>query len=540
MMRAQFQSRPGSSTASAGIAAAVVAVFAGLLLVPNDAAAGGFDRIEQLLSSWQIDEAEQAIDRYESRMGQSAPYQYLRGRFDFYTGDYEAGLERLNRAVEEDENPAWMRLRNIVESTVETVDGYQRHESPSGNFVIYVEPGPDEVLVPFALEALEEARDHFYHELGWRPDDDEPVRVEVYPRAADLASVSELTEENIRTSGTIALCQYNRLMITSPRSMLRGYSWVDTLVHEYVHFVINRRTTERVPIWMHEGLAKYLERTWRGEGEEMLEASVEHLLMERHEEDELIAFEDMHPSMALLPSQQDAAVAFAQVYTTMEYLREQLGEGAFEKLLDTVDEGYEAREAYARVLDTDWDRFERQEWRSHIHQRELPELPEEQRDRYEEHIVFDDEAAEVDEGLDELATPEAEDHLQLGQMFQVRERYGAAAVQYKKAEAITGDKSPVLQTRLAKSLTLSGQPDEAIEALQSVKQLHPYFVYTWIELGRAYLEKGNYHAARESLREAARVNPFNPEIHELLYRAARGLGNSEEAEQARRFVDLVS
>ena len=40
-------------------------------------------------------------------------------------------------------------------------------------------------------------------------------------------------------SGTIAICKYNKLMFTSPKAMLRGYEWLDTLSHEYVHFVIS-------------------------------------------------------------------------------------------------------------------------------------------------------------------------------------------------------------------------------------------------------------------------------------------------------------
>ncbi len=518
---------------------AVIAVSISLVMIPLTAHADNdvFDRAEQMLAAWNITDARQAIDEYAAGAEDTPRHQYLEGRYAFYTGDYEKAKKLLSQAVDGESHPRWEQLRDIVESTMEVTEGYERHVSPSGNFEIFVEPGRDEILVPFALEALEKAYDNLGDELGHRPD--HPVRVEIYPRESVLADVSALTKQNIRTSGTIALCQYNRLMITSPRAVLRGYSWVDTLIHEYVHLLINQRTVETVPIWMHEGLAKFLERQWRGDDEEMIEASSEHLLERRLEDDDLIPFEAMHPSMALLPSQEDAAVAFAQVYTTMEYLRRELGQGAFSQLLDTVDEGYEAREAYAKVLGTEWDRFENFEWRNYLHERSRPELPDDEESVYEERLIFDDEAAQAGNELDDVEIPEAREHLQLGQMFQVRDRFGAAAVQYQKAQELMGDENPILQTRMAKSFTLSGDPEEAIAALQTVKELHPSYIYTWVELGRAYIAAGNYHAAREALREAARINPFNPEIHQKLVRATDELGEDSELEEARRAAELV-
>ena len=495
-----------------------------------------FDEANSMLGSWQMEEAREAIDVF-SQSSDRRPYiDYLEGRYAFYRGDYEEALEKMRSALKEEERQDWEQFYDIIAATAEVTEGYERHVSPSGRFEIFVEPGPDEALVPYALEALEEAYEKLGDALDYRPQ--EPVRIEVYPRADVLADVSLLTEENIRTSGTIALCQYNRLMITSPRAVLRGYSWVDTLVHEYIHLVINQRNVEDVPIWMHEGLAKYLERRWRGADESTLDASSEHLLKQRLEDNELVSFEDMHPSMAMLPSQEDAAMAFAQVYTTMEYLEEQLGDEAFARLLDTVDEGYEARDAYARVLDTTWDEFENYAWRNYLHRRSTPELPDEDV-LYEDELVFEDEAGEAESELEQVGDSQARKFMEMGQMFQVRERWGAAAVQYGKARDLMGDENPLLQTRLAESLTRSGDPEQAVEALQTVMRLHPGHVSTWRELGRAHLEAHEYADARDALREAARINPFDPDIHRMLARAAEELEFGDEAEIARESVNLV-
>ncbi len=513
-------------------------VTVGLLLCLSGVAwaSSPVERAHRHLTAWQMTEARAAIDSLGQGARVSGQADYLEGRYAFYMGDYEGALEHLDRALERSDNGQWRSLRELVASTLEVTEDYEKHVSPSGRFEIFISPGRDEVLLPYAFEALEAAYEAFGEELGYRPEP--PVRVEIYPRATVLAQVSQLTEENIRTSGTIALCQHNRLMITSPRAVLRGYGWVDTLIHEYVHYVINQATTANVPIWMHEGLAKYLERRWRGPDEARLDAASERLLRRRMEAGTLIPFDAMHPSMALLPSQEDAAVAFAEVYTTMEYLRAEVGPGAFAKLLAEINAGHDARTAYARVLNTTWREFEDRIWPAYLRSRPEPGLGDDD-EVFEERIVLQEDAGAAGNELEQVEVPEAREHIQLGMMMQARDRYGAAVVQYQKAAELLGEHNPVLQTRLARSLVMSGQADGALEALEPLRLLSPGYPTLWVELGRAYLAMNQYGEAREALREAARINPFNPDVHEKMARAYRGLNRGEEAEEARRLAALV-
>ena len=43
-----------------------------------------------------------------------------------------------------------------------------------------------------------------------------------------------------------------------------GVLLVQPLAHEYVHLAVTRKTRNKTPIWLHEGIAKYLETSWRG------------------------------------------------------------------------------------------------------------------------------------------------------------------------------------------------------------------------------------------------------------------------------------
>ena len=80
-------------------------------------------------------------------------------------------------------------------------------------------------------------------------------------------------------------------MIVSPRALVAGYPWLDTLTHEYTHYVVTRISHNTVPIWLHEGIAKFEERRWRGPSGGGLTPAMEHLLATGIAHKQLITFE---------------------------------------------------------------------------------------------------------------------------------------------------------------------------------------------------------------------------------------------------------
>lgn len=513
---------------------AVVAVAAAGLVVVPEAAAQPVDEANQLLSDWQIDQAAEMIEKMGAEHPDVPGVQFLQARYDFLQGEYGKAGSRLDQLLNNtDSRGEWKRFRKLVEQTSKATEGYDKYTSDGGRFEFYVESGSgDQVLVPYAAEALEKAYEAIGEELGYKPET--PIRVEVYPQTSTLAQVSGLTEKEIRQSGTIALCKYNRLMITSPRALLQGYGWVDTLVHEYIHFVINKKTRNRVPIWMHEGLAKYLERRWRGPDAHQLPPSTERILEKRVEKGDLISFEQMHPSMAKLPSQEDAATAFAEVFTVMEYLREKTGASAFRDLLEVIGEVDDPKEAFGRVVGEDFTTFER-DWKQYLRERETRDYPDEY--GYKNKKVFKDENKE--KKLGEFDQPKAEEHLKLGEMLQSRKRFEAAAVQYRKAVNLTEAPNPRLRTQFAGALTETGEPEEALSTLQPVRDLYPTYLQIWLRLGEASLAAEQLEDAERYLREAAWINPFNPEVHDLLADTYEKLGQPDKAERERKFAKIV-
>lgn len=494
------------------------------------------DDVNHMLQEMQFDQAVEAIAAREAVDPLDPDTLYLRSRALFLSGEYAEALEYIDQALmlREDAPRHMHHHRALVAATAEEVAGYVHHTTAAGHFVISYQPGQDEVLIPLAEETLEAAYREIGADFGYFPPD--PVRVELYPRTRSLANVSSLSVEAIETSGTIALCKYNRLMVTSPRSLVRGYGWRDTISHEYVHLVIQRLTGTRVPIWLHEGLAKYEESRWRGERRD-LPPSNQDLLARRLEEDNLITFEQMHPSMALLPSQEDTGTAFAEVYTVIEFLVQEHGVEGLRALVWAIRDGQEVEEAVQTVTGTRFSVFE-EAWEGHLRSREYQRLPS---DFVDDMQFMPDEASDAaPDELAGIAEEEARDFMHLGQLLRARDRVAASIVEYRKAEALVGSDNPLLQNWMARALLDMDRAPEAIDALGESATFYPGFYLTFLHLGEAYLHVGQADAALPHLIEAAGVNPFDPDVHRQLSRAYTELDMPELAERARYFMQLVA
>jgi hypothetical protein len=185
------------------------------------------------------------------------------------------------------------------------------------HFVVVHPPGKDAILVPYLLEALEAQRVALRSALGIEYPG--KVRVEILDGARSLSLLTGLTEAEIRTSGTVAVAKYDKLMLISPRMLVKGYDWLDTAAHELVHHAITWRTRDRMPVWLHEGIAKWGETLWRAKGGEAYSPYAAARLEAALKKGALVTFDEMHPSVAKLSSDR-ATLAFAEVLLAVEHL----------------------------------------------------------------------------------------------------------------------------------------------------------------------------------------------------------------------------
>ncbi len=487
-----------------------IALFAAVTLigVPRHAPAEPVGEAEVLalleasLAAGEGGPARALLDRYLTDHPKTPRIRELEILVDFYSGDYEAAAERVERLRRENRRSGGLgTLADVIVDTYETTKNYET-VTLDGIEVRYA-PGPDEILVPYAIDALRGAAEAMRAELGVEMVS--PIRLEIYPDAESLAQVSTLSVESIRNTGTIALCKWGRLMIASPRALMRGYPWLDTIAHEYAHLVVTKASLDRAPVWLQEGLAKLLETRWRSQKPSLpFDPASQRLLIVAAEEDELLDFDRLHPSIALLPSQKAAALAFAQVSSFMEMFYEQHGAAGVQEAIAAIATGTDARKALAAVAERPWKKLENQWKVSLVGQPPPPEvrlLP-----RY-----LKGEATEHDE-LAAVEVDTARKHLRLGDLLWSRSRPNAASVEYGKAHAVApGD--PVVASRYARSALAGGRPAIAIRPLLNTLELYPTHAPAHSGLAAARLRTGDLVGAEESARRAIALNPFDPQPH---------------------------
>jgi tetratricopeptide (TPR) repeat protein len=378
-------------------------------------------------------------------------------------------------------------------------------------------------------------------DLGYAPPG--KIRVEIVSSADELAKVSTLTKEAIRTTGTIAICKFNKLMVTSPKAVVTGYDWLDTVSHEYVHLVVSRKSRNTVPIWMHEGLAKYLESRWRGPAGGAMTPPTLALLGSRVKKNQLVPFEKMHPSMALLPTAEDAATAFAEVFFALKLIDVEGGPQALERLLDQMSKGVSDKAAVEAVMKRKWPAFETS-WMAYLKKQPFPKdlIPPSSFEKKElkDEKKKDKKGREVSFGdFGEVTETDARRDAHLGELLRERNRMPAAAEAYGRAYKIVGDRYESVSNKYALTLLELKKYDEASKVLEGSLTMHPGSAPTSVHLGRIYLRSKKWDLARKAYLDALAVNPFDPEVHVALFAAGQELNDAELQKRARMGVKTL-
>jgi len=325
--------------------------------------AGDVIKASRLLNAAQLDGAKQLLVDLEKRAPDSVEVKWLSAELAFQDGKYAKAIELLDKVPDDAVDGAVGQTRKLAQSTLQVTESFVSQTSPKGHFTILYAQGQDAAIAGLAGEVLDTAWEEIGDDLGEKPSD--PIRVELLGSPADLAKMSPLSESEIETTGTIALSKYNKLMVVSPRATLFGYPWMDTLAHEYTHLVVSRISHDSVPVWLQEGLARFEQVRWHGGPQVVLSGTEQALLAAALKKGRLITFDEMHPSMAKLPSQDAAALAYAEVYTLVGWMHGKIGYKGIRDLLVAQRDGKSARRAVAEAMNLSWAEVEKA-WRAQL------------------------------------------------------------------------------------------------------------------------------------------------------------------------------
>jgi hypothetical protein len=468
-----------------------------------------------LFDQWRFKEAEQTLAELKGTGDPGALY--AEGYERFLSGDYPTAVAKLKAAGS---GMPVQELLQLAEGAEKSIKGHQ--EKRSRHFTIRY-PAEDAVLADYALEALEAATAALGSDLGFVPP--RMIPVDILRSPTDLALVTALSVDDVERTGTIAVSKWGRIMLSTPRSMRLGYAWLDSLSHELVHYVVAYATHDRTPVWLQEGLAKFLERRWTDPPGLALSPTLQHLLAKGLASGKLISFDAMHPSMAKLPRAEDASLAFAEVTTAIGLLFSSGGMPALRQVLTQVADGADARIAVARAYGGSgaWADFEKA-WRSFMTAQHYKVIPgfEALAPKYRKGSAI---AARRAPAEDESSQDRsgAERFLRLGNMLLQRSRVRAASAEYEKGAKLAGTTSWIFSVKLGRSYLALGEADRALAAVAPVQTLYPEVPWPHLIAGQALLAKGDAAGAVAPLLASLAANPFDPSVHCSLAEAYKKL-----------------
>jgi tetratricopeptide (TPR) repeat protein len=369
---------------------------------------------------------------------------------------------------------------------------------------------------------------------GFKPK--EKIRIELFPDAKAFYLASTLSVRDIEVTGAVGLTKFNKLQFLSPRALVHGYRWLDAISHEYMHYLIVKMTSNKAPIWFHEGLSKYEETRWRN-GPSYLSPLYRTLLSQALAEKKLIGFERMEPSLIRLETPEEVQLAYAQAASAIEFILARAGKEKLQEIMKrmAVAATKGAGEAIRTVLSLEFTEFE-EKWREYLSAKELKGVEGIILQRYK---VKEGRADEERLEMEEIKSMVARNRARLGDRLKERGRISAAVLEYHRALEESRDSVPIMN-RLSSALTDLGRNEEALDILKRLKEISADHPYPHKQLGRIYLKLKDFQKARDAFGDSIQINPFDPEVHAGLAQACEMLGDltraGKEAEITKRLT----
>lgn len=246
------------------------------------------------------------------------PYVALeQGRLLLHETQYEAAGKVLQKP-EISALPQGKRLAQLARQCEACMVGAYTVQDTASRVIVRMQDDRDTPLVPLIVQVVDGIRNALADGLG--VDLPVPLRIELVRDHFSLSLMTGLSEQAARTTGTVAIANYGRVAMVSPRAIVDGYSWMDTLAHELTHVALTIGSADRAPLWLQEGVAKYFETKWRTPTPYDNNPSPDAIARAGFELGLARSFDDLGTSVAMMPSPREAMVVYAQVESFVRYL----------------------------------------------------------------------------------------------------------------------------------------------------------------------------------------------------------------------------
>tara|TARA_B100000686_G_scaffold276862_1_gene296086 strand:+ start:163 stop:1713 length:1551 start_codon:yes stop_codon:yes gene_type:complete len=478
------------------------------------------NEINHSLDIWDIKRAKVLINTLKKDYSENQRVHFLDARLAFMNGSYEAASNLLNNYSPG--NSQLEQFKILVDNTHKVTKNFKMRESQ--HFQFYFIDKSDEILVHYATKTLEKSYTILGRIFNFYPE--KKIRVEFYPSRESLSKISPLTMKDIMNSGTVALCKYNRIMALSPASLYRGYNFMDTLSHEYIHYVITRKSKNTVPLWLHEGLAKFYETRWR-ESIEPLTPMMETALARGLKSNYLIELNDMMPSFARLKNVEDVQLAYAQVSSMIDFMSTMKRETFVSKLIENLAHNDNIELALKNIFGVSLNKFQ-ENWKKFASKKNYHELPGLKTLQFQFKNKRNEKKARKE--ISSIGSKKVRNLIYLGDILKSRNHLDAATIEYEKAIEGNETLSPIIYNKLASTLMLIRNYSKAEPLLHKSLRSYPMFHTTLVNLGELYSHYQKPEKSANYFEKAASLNPFNPLVHIRLIELYKQLGLKSKKE----------
>jgi hypothetical protein len=185
-----------------------------------------------------------------------------------------------------------------------------------------------------------------FHPSGFTP-------INLYPNRHSFSLAT-----GVRENDSIVGMAHNRMVSISVDAS-GVFTDIERIIpHELVHVFVSRRLRARaidLPLWMHEGLAKYLASDWSGQDAE--------LLAEVATEGRFYPLSEISSSFPDDPEKR--SIAYVQSYAVVKYMADKYTDDCIPDLLTEMADGRPFDKAMRYSIGSEPDEFE-QAWRAYV------------------------------------------------------------------------------------------------------------------------------------------------------------------------------
>ncbi len=435
-------------------------------------------------------------------------------------GDISGGRASLQRAFNGDPFNLW------AFNTLELLDQMDKFVRGKSEHFVYLVAQEDQAsLLQYAPQIAEEAYRRMTQRYRFTPSG--PIQIEIFPDHGGFA----VRTLGLPGLGALGVCFGKVVAIDSPRARkAESFNWGSTLWHELAHVITLQMTNHNIPRWYSEGLSVYEEHRARpGWGDDLTIGFVR-----AYKQGKLLKVNDLNSGMMRPKSPEQIGLSYYQASLFCELIEEKFG---FEKIRQSLllfARNLPAQQVWRESLG--WDPATLEEEYSRFVDSRVKSLA--------AHFDFPDPSQEKPHPgpLDRKALAEALEkrpddfflNLQMGTRLREEKDPANAETYLKKAENLfpeyVGVGSPY--QILGDMYLEEKRDDDALVQLLGWTRYDETVASPLIKAAEIYRGKKAWSAAAGLLELSVYVQPYDPQTYVLLGEAAGEAGDWATARSA--------